>query len=350
MATSTAEPGSLKGVTHPRRTATVLAWVMPHLIAYVAGAGHDATRLRLVPGLRGRDLADPDLRVPAAAAIEAWRLAQRITEDEAIGLHMAQAIPKGALDLLEYAFRSSADLGSALEQLVRYFRIASDGTSIHLVQESGHVAVALGQQDERQRPEFMLALIVRLAREATGTALAPLEVRFAHGAPEHAFEHRAFFRAPVKFDATRSELLIARPDLVRLFHSADAALSGVVRRRLDKMLGQLVKPNDSTAAQVRRQLLDHLARGEVTSAAICRNLAVSERTLHRRLRAEHTSFRKILDSVRGETAAALLREPGVGIAEIAFCLGYSEPAAFHRSFRRWTGQTPLAFRRGARPA
>jgi AraC-like DNA-binding protein len=74
-------------------------------------------------------------------------------------------------------------------------------------------------------------------------------------------------------------------------------------------------------------------------------LGISRRTLSRRLAADGTSFREIVDAVREEFARAMVQEAGVSIADIAFFLQYSEPAAFHRSFRRWTGQTPLEFRR-----
>jgi AraC-like DNA-binding protein len=126
--------------------------------------------------------------------------------------------------------------------------------------------------------------------------------------------------------------------------SADAALSRIVRRRLDKMLKQIPR-NDSIEAQVRRVLLANLIGGKLTAASIARGLGMSERTLHRRVRAENTSFADILDATRGELAKSLLMEPGIGIGEIAFLLGFSEPSAFHRFFRRWAGRTPLTYRR-----
>ena len=120
-----------------------------------------------------------------------------------------------------------------------------------------------------------------------------------------------------------------------------------MRRRLDKMLKQISR-QDSIGTQVRRVLLDKLAGGELTAASIARGLGLSERTLHRRLRTENTSFADILDATRGELAKTLW--PGIGIGEIAFLLGYSEPSAFYRFFRRWTGSTPLAYRRATRSA
>lgn len=334
--------------------ATVLTWVLRHLLAHVAARGHDATPLRHVAGLRGRDLEDPDARVPDAAASEAWRLAEQISGDDVLGLHMAQALPRGAMDLLEYAFRSSPSLETAFEQVARYGRVVSDRASLSLSLDDRALAVTIAPRphpaSQRQRAEFYLAFLVRLARESTGTSLAPLEVRFAHRAPESLFEHRAFFRAPLRFDEPSNQLLLARSDAALPIQSADAGLLGVARRRLDKMLAQIPAQDLSTAAQVRRVLLENLARGEPTAATVARELGLSARTLQRRLRAEGTWVRGILDAVRGELALALLREPGIGIAEIAYFLGYSEPAAFHRSFRRWTGQTPLAYRRSVRAA
>lgn len=116
------------------------------------------------------------------------------------------------------------------------------------------------------------------------------------------------------------------------------------------MLRQLPGRFDSTAVRVRRLLIEILARGGATAKGVSRELGMSERTLHRRLSDEGSSFRSILDRVRRDVATTLLRDKAIAIAEIAFILGYSEPAAFSRSFRRWTGQTPLTVRRALRSA
>ena len=75
---------------------------------------------------------------------------------------------------------------------------------------------------------------------------------------------------------------------------------------------------------------------------------MSPRTLHRRLEDEGTSFRQVLGEVRRELAARHLSERQLAISEIAFLLGFSEPSAFHRAFKRWTGHAPLTYREMAR--
>jgi len=333
-----------------RRTATVLAWVLPHLLAYVSARGHDAAGIRRLPGLVGRPLDDPDIRVTDQAAAEAWRLAQHITGDAALGLHMAQWIPAGGLDVLEYAFRSSPTLGSGLEQIARYAHAVSDRAQTRLEPDGDALVMTWGGSAQAQRVEFALAILVRIAREASGAHICPQRVRFAHAGPMEQREYDAFFGSPVLFEQPANQLLWDSTDTPRALRSADSGLSSLVRRRLDKLLAQLPPADDSTLAATRRMLLGRLARGEPTAASIARELGLSERTLHRRLRSDGQSFRDVLDGVRGELATGLLREPGVGIAEIAFFLGYSEPAAFYRFFRRWSGQTPLQFRRASRTA
>lgn len=333
---------------------SVLAWVIPHLLAHVTARGADAGPIRCLPGIRGADLDDPDTRVPDAAAREAWRLAGEITGDAAIGLHMAQAIPAGALDLLEYAFRSSPNLGSAFEQLARYGRVISDRAAFRLTRDGGSLHVTIGGEGAEavrsQRAAFSLAFVVRLCREATGLSVSPREVRFAGPRPDSLFEHRTFFRAALGFEESANGLVYSSADTRLPLRGADPGLAAVVRRRLERMLAQRPPEGGSAAGDARRVILELLPLGEPTAAAVARELGLSVRTLGRRLRAEGAWFRGILDAVRGERATALLRDPSIGIGEIAFLLGYSEPTAFHRSFKRWTGQTPLAFRRAARAA
>ena len=126
---------------------------------------------------------------------------------------------------------------------------------------------------------------------------------------------------------------------------ADAALSAIVRRRLDQVLPGAVLPTSaSLSARVRRMLVEDLGQTTLTADSVAKALAMSRRTLTRRLGEESTSFRAILDDVRAELSRALLQDRSLSIADVAFFLQYSEPAAFHRSFRRWTGETPQHYR------
>jgi AraC-like DNA-binding protein len=91
-------------------------------------------------------------------------------------------------------------------------------------------------------------------------------------------------------------------------------------------------------------MVEHLGETKLTPDAVARAVAVSRRTLSRRVADEGTSFRHILDDVRREFACAFLQDRSLSIADVAFFLEYSEPAAFNRSFRRWTGCAPSEFR------
>ena len=178
---------------------SVQGWVLPHLIAWVERQGFDGTAIRRLPGLA--DLTDPDLRVPEASVETAWRLATTFTGDAVIGVHVAESLPRGALDLVEYAFRSSASLAAGLERLARYGRVLSDRVAARmethgeglllLVRDTGRTALHPG------RAEFALAVALKFARECSGEDISPLQVCFAHAAPEDASEHRRFFRSPV---------------------------------------------------------------------------------------------------------------------------------------------------------
>jgi hypothetical protein len=97
---------------------------LPHLIRWFEQQGIDATSLRRLFGMA--DLSDPDLGVSEASVEAAWSLAVTLTHDDAIGVHLATWIPRGALDVIEYAFRSSPSLRTGFERLARYGRVMSD--------------------------------------------------------------------------------------------------------------------------------------------------------------------------------------------------------------------------------
>jgi AraC-like DNA-binding protein len=326
----------------------VQAWLLPYVIAWVENQGIDSAPFRRLPELG--DLSDPDARVPESAAEAVWRLAATLTHDPAIGLHIAESLPRGALDLVEFAFRSSASLGAALGRLARYGRVLSDRVAARLdargegllllVRDTGSTPLHPG------RAEFAVTAALRFARESTGENITPVQVSFAHAAPDDISEYERFFRVRVRFSAGANSMIVSAADAARPLRGADEALSSVVRRRLDKILADR-QPHGSgpLSGHVRRMMVEHLGATTITPDGLAKALGVSRRTFSRRLAEEGTSFRDLLDDVRREFGSALLQDRSLSIADVAFFLQYSEPAAFNRSFRRWTGRTPSEFRR-----
>jgi AraC-like DNA-binding protein len=320
------------------------------LIGYLEARGVDVRPVRSRAGLEGVDLGRADQRLPESVPREVWSLAAEATGDEAIAVHVVEARTPAALDALEYAFRASPTLRDALGQVVRYGRVMHDRVALRLAPEGDAVwltgTVPPAHAINRYQAEFFLATWLRLARDTCSPDLVPVEVHFSHPAPARVHEHRRFFACPVLYDQPDLGLLIAGADFDRPMHGADPALTALLGRQLDRLLESL--PADpSVSGRARLVVKSDLPSGNAAAERVARQLAMSVRTLSRRLESEGTSFRDLLDSVRQDLAFAHLRNPAVEIGEIAFLLGYSESSAFHRWFKRRTGRTPLEFRREA---
>jgi AraC-like DNA-binding protein len=111
----------------------------------------------------------------------------------------------------------------------------------------------------------------------------------------------------------------------------------------EKYLRSLYQQDD-IAGQLRRRLADLMARGEANADAACRALKLSRRTLQRRLKAEKTSFQKVLTEVRAELAVNYLRDARLKSLEIAMLLGYSNISSFTTAFKSWYNMPPAEYR------
>jgi AraC-like DNA-binding protein len=301
---------------------------LPHLIAWVEKQGFDGTSIRRLPGLA--DLTDPDLRVPEASVETAWRLATTFTGDAAIGVHVAESLPRGALDLVEYAFRSSASLAAGLERLARYGRVISDRVAARmethgeglllLIRDTGSTALHPG------RAEFALAAALKFARESSGEDITPLQVSFAHAAPEDQSETPSVFSQPRTVWRGLELDDFERTGCGAPHGAADEALSSIIRRRLDKALAERdLHDSGPLSGRVRHLMVEHLGETTLTPETVARALAVSRRTLSRHLADEDTSFRNILDDVRREFACALLQDRSLSIGDVAFSCSTPSP-------------------------
>ena len=125
--------------------------------------------------------------------------------------------------------------------------------------------------------------------------------------------------------------------------SANPALLRVFEQHAERVLSQIEQPESATY-EVARVIAARLKGAAPPLRDVARELAMSERNLQRALRNDGTSFQKLLDEVRRDLAINHLANPATSAGQVGFLLGFSEPSAFQRAFRRWTGKAPGAFR------
>ena len=117
----------------------------------------------------------------------AWRLAATLTQDEALGIHIAESLPRGALDLVEYPLQSSSYLGSGLDRLARFGRLLGDRVAARTHRKGDSLLFLVHDTATTPlspaRAEFAFAVALKLARDSTGADLAPVHVCFAHAGP-----------------------------------------------------------------------------------------------------------------------------------------------------------------------
>lgn len=296
-------------------------------------------------------LDDAENRIPYAQLVALYEEAARLTGDDAFGLHLSERASARVFDLLGYVMLNSPTFGEAVGRIVRYHSIWTDGAAYDLEVKGGAARlgyryVNLKADACRHDCEMTLGITLRFARLATGVDWTPLEVGFAHAAPADTSEHRRIFRSPVHFSRPANVIAFDSALLNLPMREADSALCAVLDRHAEELLTKFPS-RGGFVDEVRALLFEALNGGDASLEAISQQLGTSPRTLQRKLKEEGTTHQDLLDELRRDLSKRYLSEPRMAICEVAYLLGFSEPSAFHRAFRRWTGITPREYRHSA---
>jgi AraC-like DNA-binding protein len=330
-------------------TATILVRAANKLIDAVEATGVRKELFLDEVGFDATLLGDPDNRIPYSSIIAMYEQAARVTGDDCFGLHIGERVNPRMFDIIGYIVMNSPTLGEAIRRAERYHSIWNAGASLNLAIEGelarlAHQYVECNPDSYRQDCESTLAMVVNFGRLVTGVDWAPRTVNFRHPSPTDISEHLRIFRAPVYFGCRQNELVFDRDVLDLPVIKADPDLFLVLDRHAKDMLTKLRIHGDVLGSRVRSLLDEALRGGDAGLETIAKQMGMSARTLQRRLKEEGTSYQDLLDEMRRELSLQYLRESSMAICEVAYLLGFSEPSAFHRAFRRWTGTTPNAFR------
>jgi AraC-like DNA-binding protein len=251
----------------------------------------------------------------------------------------------GALGL---AWKSAPTIRGSLERVERYCRLWTDNLTYELFDHDNGADFILHRSGERRlgmrlSNEATLASATSLIRQTSSPRFRPLVVSLKHTAPRSVSAHERYFGCPVRYGADRDALTISHDVLARPNHLADDGISRFLLSYLDAEI-QSVGAETPLEALVEREISRSLSEGTPRMEEVARRLAMSDRTLHRRLSARGLSFKVLVDSTRRQVAQNLLLDSRYTLTEVAFLTGFSEQSAFNRAFKRWTGQTPTAFR------
>lgn len=317
-----------------------------HVFDYALSRGVDEATLLERADLRGLPLHDPDARLPMRCYYNVIEAGAELTGDLHFGLSYIDGATPDAIGAIGFLAMTSATLGESIGRILRYYRLLAEGERISMEIANERATIRFEPWGPTRPAHAHVCEIYAfdflvMASRMTGEPVPILEfdVRHARRSDDGPYV-RVFGRAP-RFAAAENLWSFPASVLARPMPSADAALARFFEGYVDRLDRAL--PGESLAKSLRRVIGERLCDGELSIAALARRLKQSPRTLQRRLADEGSSVSTLVESVRRERAFACLAA-GLPIGEVSYLLGFSEPRAFHRAFRRWTGETPQSWR------
>ncbi len=327
-----------------------------HVRAALRGArrhGVDITPLLEQAAIPQELLEVPLARVSPQQFARLTKAVWQALDDEFQGLG-PQPLKVGTFAMMCHAVvHCSPDLRTALNRGSTFYGLFPGGPRFHLEEkpaaesDKARLVFDLTAFDDPDHYLAESATVVahRFAGWLIRRRINLTRVEFSHPAPPHALEYDLLYGAPCTFRAPRTALVFDRSLLELPVVQDELGLHTFLRRAPDDVLARL-DYGSTAAAQVRRLLGQSLPDRMPDPQDIAARLSVSAQTLRRRLAAEGTSFQRIRDQLRRDVAIAALAEGTVSIEDLAHRLGFSEPSAFHRAFKRWTGSAPRSYRPG----
>ncbi len=324
---------------------TVRAWVD---LAAARGAGRSALLERSQLDLRALD--DQDQRIPLAKLVTLIRAAKEMSNDPALALHFGETIDCADYSVASMISYACATVAEALAQRNRYGRLMADvecdGPDRYLLERTqGSVWLIDTRKNPNEIPELTEAFFARVASASHQQRERPFlqAAHFTHAEPAYRAEYDRIFQVPLVFGSQRNALLLDAAWLQQRIALAPGYVFGILSAHAEALLESL-EGSKTLRGRVESLLMPILHTGDASVETIAGKLGLSRQTLFRRLRAEGVTFERVLDELRHNLALHYLRGQKVSVNETAYLVGFSDPAAFSRAFKRWTGNRPRSMR------
>lgn len=322
------------------------SYYLRHIIEHLHTYPMDVSALLGKAGITEKMLEEPLVRLPWAQLQSILSVGRQLTQDPNLGLLIGERLLVNMHGMLGYAAMNSGSIRQVVELLEAFFPLRTTLVTVHHHTQGDQFQleirenIALGDVQDLVYEIIILALKNVLDYITHGSSgIVQVAFPFCAG-PQAALAHE-LFKCEVRYEQSWAGMIFPLQVVDAPLSMADpdafkhATL--ICQRELEK-----ITPDNSTAQKLKRLMLEKRS-GFPTLETAARLMHLTPRTLHRRLTAEGTSYRAVLEDIRHALAVEYLRSGQISIQEIAFALGYHDVANFRRAFKRWEGVPPSAF-------
>ena len=328
--------------------ASVRVLVLQAIIQSLPRTGVDLKAILVRHGLSDARIGNPNARVDMRDYFEFFEDAARTFENPVLGARLDFALRPGDLWPIGLLLMQASSIGSALTYYARYATAFQTATTFSLQPSPQGLVFGYKVHADirpkslfRQDNEFTLACICGQLQMAFDSDWRPLDVHFEHPSNGQDAVLQKIFGAPVQFGQTRNCIIVDRRDAERQYRTEDRDFINVLNQHMASVIASS-NQDVSATEQVRALISVRLGLTSVELNDLAAEMAITPRTLQRRLADEGTSLRVILQDYREQMATAYLAQGNMTTEDISTALGYAEATVFSRAFKSWTGRSPFS--------
>lgn len=327
-------------------------WVkpIPHVLASFGVDGH---ALLNSLGLSNHKEGE---RLPVEKTAEAWRLAAQLSGQPSIGIHAAKAIHPASWGALGHAVLSCENLHHAISLLLKYPAFISDSIRIEAYEDDETFTLETFPVSKQlpgvESLEFGMATGFQLLNAIFPTQLRLKSLSLTRTEHCEASSYQQFYQCEdIFFGESSAKQVFYRNDIYLPLPFANADLTEHHEKLVQQQLQQqgFHLGENTFLDQVTIRLRQQLRSGQINQSKIAEELNISSRHMQRKLKALDTSFSTLVDDIRKQSTAELLKTGRKSLTDIAHQLGFSDHSNFTRAFKRWHGCTPTQFLDSTRP-
>lgn len=324
----------------------VRAFTLATLSDVLRGYGVELAPILTEAGLPTDTGADDFAWIPLEKFAKVLTLASIKTGDSCFGLKYG-SVSRFTSNPLAYLMANAPNLRIALRSFIQFHDVLCNNR-IDFIETNGQARVEwtypVTVSNVAQFTDFVLMRFVWRIQSAAGSAWRPVSVGVTHRRPADFAEYERRLGTRVAFDQPANSIVVGGSALALPMPGADPQLFKLITRFCEQQL-ERQKAAEHPLALIREAMTRCLQQGEHGPKCVAKELGVTPGTLHRRLKAQNTSYQRLLDDTRRCLTRRYLTETSLKLSDIAARVGYSELSAFSRAARRWFGTSPRSFRR-----